>query len=300
MTDFFTHETIPPTGDPAAGPYRVRLGDLGAAWDAEAEAAHRARLMGSRRGAATGLPSLDARFGGALSPGLHVLHGQPGAGKSALGLQIAATCGSPALYVSSEMGLLELARRVVARVTGTYLGRLRTGELSPPTARALFDQACTAAPDLSLADATQAFASPAWLQEAARVTRGAAPHLLIVIDSVHSWAMAAPVNGTEYEVLNAGLASLRALTAQLQCPILIIAERNRQSMQSGGLSAGAGTRKLEYGAESVLDLTRDPEAVTDAAGEWEITLKLEKNRNGEPGRPVRLKFHGALQRFREA
>ena len=101
---------------------------------------------------------------------------------------------------------------------------------------------------------------------------------------------------------------LRAMTvhdddlggAELTCPILAVAERNRASMQSGGISAGAGSRKLEYTPESVWDLQRDPDAAPDAQGEVPVTLRLVKNRNGAAGRKIPLRFHGGLQRFREA
>jgi predicted ATP-dependent serine protease len=38
------------------------------------------------------LPEIDQAIGGALPEGLIILQGAPGAGKSALGLQIAASC----------------------------------------------------------------------------------------------------------------------------------------------------------------------------------------------------------------
>ena len=70
-------------------------------------------------------------------------------------------------------------------------------------------------------------------------------------------------------------------------------------MTSGGLSAGAGTRKIEYGAETVIDLSAEKDVQPDAAGEIPVVLTLAKNRNGAPGRKLYLRFHGPLQRFRE-
>ena len=43
---------------------------------------------------------------------------------------------------------------------------------------------------------------------------------------------------------------------------------------------------------------KDP--TLDAAGEVAVILTIEKNRHGSPGHKVQLRFHGALQRFREA
>jgi len=263
-------------------------------------AAHAARLSGQPRGPISGLPKVDAELGGALPPGLHIIHGQPGAGKTAFVLQLAGSCGCPALFISCEMSPLELLRRSTARVTGTYLRRLKTGELPPGDSLALAKRTIAACPQLVLADATRAFADPGWLRDAALATRGEEQNLLVVLDSVHTWADAAPGAAAEYEALNAALASLRALGHMLDCPVLAVAERNRVSMKGGGLNAGAGTRKLEYCAETVLDLARDPDASPDAAGEVPVQLVFAKNRNGAAGKKVELLFNGALQKFTEA
>ena len=105
------------------------LADLVADLVADAEAAHVAYLTGRPRGPQTGLAAVDEALGGDMAPGVHVLQAAPGAAKTALALQMAATCGFPALYVSAEMQLLELLRRVTSRVTGTFLGKLKSGEL---------------------------------------------------------------------------------------------------------------------------------------------------------------------------
>jgi replicative DNA helicase len=288
------------TTAPPRAPRVVHLGDLLAEWRTEAEAAYAAHEQGIPRGPVTGHKKLDEALGGVLQPGLHLILGGPGVGKTAGALQIAAACGATSLYLSCEMGLLELLRRHTARVTGTYLGRLKSGELHPKEAERLVQLGVEAAPHLVLADATQAYADPDWIRDAAEATRGdRSNHLLIVVDSVHSWVEASPSVASEYDALNAGIAALRQIAAELRCPILAIAERNRASMAKGGMNAAAGSRRFEYGAETVLDLQAEPDAVPDMAGEIAVTLKIEKNRNGAPGRKIPLKFHGALQRFRE-
>lgn len=302
------HEALfPPraaSGNPPAvavptEPTVSRLGDLLGDWQAFAERAHESYATGRPRGPVTGLPTLDRELGNLLEPGLHIAHGDPGTGKTAFALQVAATCGCPALFVSCEMSPLELFRRHTARVTETYLGKFKTGELEPSASLLLARRAAAAAPGLVLADATLAFATQRWIRDAALAVRGDSPHLLIVVDSVHSWIDAAPGDAPEYEALNAGLTGLRALAGALSCPILAVAERNRASMKRGGLSAGAGSRKIEYGATTVLDLARDLERSADLSGEVDVDLRIAKNRNGVAGKKVALKFHGALQRFRE-
>lgn len=283
----------------ADAPRLVRPAQLLAAWQLEAAAAVEARVHGRPRGPITGFPALDDALGGAMTTGVHVLHGTPGAGKTSFSLQIAAQTRCPTLLLSTEMPPLDLLRRVVARTTSTFLGRLRSGELQVEDAVALAQRAVDAVPQLVFADATQGFASPDWLRHAAEATRGEARFLLVIVDSVHSWLDAAPGGIAEYERLGAGLDELHNLALRLDAAILGVAERNRATMQGGGLSASAGHRKFEYLAESVWDLSRESSATPNAAGEVAVSLTLAKNRAGIAGRKVGFMFHGAIQRFRE-
>src|SRR4051812_38605036 len=149
-------ESFTPTAD---APRLARLGDLLGELEADALAAQEAARTGRARGPITGVPTLDRELGGYLAPGIHVIHGNVGAGKTALGLQIAATCGCPALFVSMEMARLELLRRVIARTTETYLGKLKDQTFTPAALMDKARAAAAAAPALVLADATLAYAS---------------------------------------------------------------------------------------------------------------------------------------------
>ena len=280
-------------------PRLLRLGDLLREFGDDAQAAHEARVSGVARGPVSGFPSLDRELSGAWLPGLHWIHGGAGAGKTAFALQVAATCGTPALFVSCEMAPVELLKRHTARETGTFLGRLKSGELTRADAETLARRAIEAAPLLCLADATRAPAPLQFLHDAAQIAKADETGVLIVIDSLHSWAFRLANGLQEYEALNTAISDLQNLSLALKCPILAISERNRASMDSGGVSAGAGTRKIEYSGETVIDLHRVKEAKDDGAGEVTVTLRLSKNRHGAAGKPLELRFNGALQRFRE-
>jgi hypothetical protein len=65
---------------------------------------------------------------------------------------MAARCGFPCLYVSTEMQLMELLRRTTARETETYLGKLKTGELGPRESVRLAAAAATKCGDLAFLD----------------------------------------------------------------------------------------------------------------------------------------------------
>lgn len=300
-----------PATIPADTPRLLSLVDVLGLALADAEAAYEAAQAGRPRGPLSGLPWLDRELGGCFAPGLHVLHGEPGTGKTALALQIAASAACPALFVTTEMGPVELFRRHMARVMSTYLSKLRSGEFSPETFAGLAREAAAAAPMLAFLDATHAYAAPDLLRELSTLWRDRhqdAAHLLLVVDSLHSWANGAPSTyetSNEYEKLNAAVAALQRLGLELNAAVLAVVERNRASMDSTSQSAGAGTRRIEYGAETVLAIQREHEGhekedwKPDARGEYSVHLRVAKNRNGATGPKCSLRFHGALQTFRE-
>src|SRR5437762_2339317 len=96
-------------------PRLTLLSDLIGEFVADTEEAQKALESGKPRGPITSLPRLDEAIGGYFATGLHILQAAPGAGKSAFSLQIAATCQFPSLYITTEMGVLELFRRLIAR-----------------------------------------------------------------------------------------------------------------------------------------------------------------------------------------
>ncbi len=270
----------------------------------DAEARNAALREQRPLGPLTGFKEIDLEIGGCLAEGLNVLHGAPGTGKTAFALQIAAHSQCPCLFVTCEMTPIELLRRQIARVTKTYLGRLKTGELPAAKVRELAIEAVKTTPHLAILDATNCAAPPESLRIALEATRRLNPenrHLLLVVDSIHAWVRGvSPPGSNEYEALNEGLETLRILASQFAIPVLGVGERNRASMKSGGMSAAAGSRLFEYSAETVIDLERKEEAAPDAKGCLPVTLRLVKNRHGTPGKTFSLEFHGATQSFKES
>lgn len=279
----------------------LRLSDVLKEFRADADTANTARITGQPRGALSGLGELDRELSGAFVPGVHFVHGNAGAGKTAFCLQVAAQCLCPCVFVTCEMAPVELLRRHTARVTSTYLNRLKSGEMSGADAEKLALEAIEAAPDLAFMDATRDPANVQSIVDNALIVKGAALHVLIIVDSLHSWAQGNAQGLPEYENLNDAVANLQKIAHALRAPVLVVSERNRDSMkgESDGVSSGAGTRKIEYGAETVISLERKADAVPDGAGEVDIILKLAKNRHGAAGKRISLKFNGALQGFRE-
>jgi replicative DNA helicase len=292
---------------PADTPRLLPFADVVGAWAEDAQAARDAYTTGAPRGPLTGLPRLNEALGGCLAPGLHILHAEPGAGKTALALQVGTGCGCPCIFLTTEMAPLELAKRLTARLTETFLGRLKSGELLPEESLEHLRRAQEKASDFAFVDGTRAFADPATLREQVGVwsERCGARHLLLIVDSLHAWGRGAPWGEqTVYERTSRAVSELRGLAASLSVPLLAVSERNRGSMKGGGLSAGKGSSDIEYACESLWDLavekdTKEQPLPWDANGERGVTLRLEKNRNGSAGVRLPLRFHGALQMFRQ-
>lgn len=268
----------------------------------EAGEANEARKSGQPRGPITGLKSLDEKIGGALPKiGPCMVLGNTGAGKTAFVSQIAANCGFPALFVTTEMAPAELFRRQMARVNTQFLGRFKSGEMTPYEVEAMAQHTAEQMPLLSFIDATVAIARRDYLREQIEIARGNAKTILLVIDSLHTWTRGAYSEKPEYEALNEGLRAIQSLCHEAQCGALVVCEQNRAAIKdgtAGNVNAGAGSRFIEYGAEIVFDLQASKEL--DGAGEKAVTLTLAKNRHGASGASIKLQFNGALQRFREA
>jgi replicative DNA helicase len=294
-TGLFESEGLPV---PSLGPTLARVDALLDALAAETRQAADDRRHGRPLGPISGFPSLDRELGGAFSPGIHVLGAVPGLGKTALALQIAAGCGVPSIVASTELSSRDVVRRIIASATRTPLRRLQTGRLSPEEVVELGRRAATSAPGLAIADATQGGVDGAWLERAIGVMRGEGGHLLLVVDSLHSWVESISPGVDEYVALCAGIACLRRIAVGGDVAVLCIVERNRASMKGGGISAGAGSRKIEYSAETVLSLDRD-DASPDREGRAPLTLTIEKNRRGMPRVKIPLLFDGPIQRFEE-
>ncbi len=293
-------------------PKTYRLDALLDEFDTYADKLDEAKAAKSKIGPVTGFQALDWHLCGALQPGLHVLTGNTGSGKTAFCLQVAAACGFPVLYVTCEMCALELFRRIIARVTETPLQQLKNPAEALPaeTMKELARRTVKAVGHLALADATLAFADPTWIRDQAQLIKDAddAEHVLILIDSLHSWA--AWLNADEYERLNVALKSLRQLSSELNCPVLYIAEQSKTANRENakgrdlGTSSPAGFRGIEYGAESVIglrvDVDKEGKVKADRNGGIPVRVTLLKNRNGVAGVSVTMSFCGALQKFEEA
>jgi replicative DNA helicase len=280
------------------------LGDLLPTLIADNDAAIDALRTGKARGPCTGIAPLDEALGGFFEAGLHTIQANTGAGKTALALQIASDCQFPALYVSAEMPVLELFRRLIARQTNTFLGRLKTGGLSSDGIKKLALATAGNLPHIALMDATAGLASLNLIGQTATKLKARfnAKTVLVVIDSLHVWARSLMRGqGSEFEIVSEGAARATELAAILAAPIIALCHRNREGNKragGAGLHAARGSGDIEYESWSVLDLHRDMEEHEDANGEVSVTMRFYKNRSNGFTAPVETMFCGRLQSFR--
>lgn len=279
----------------------------------EEDAARDAKAQGRVMGPITGFGELDRELGGFLAAGLHTLLAAPGVGKTTLALQIATQSGGPVLYVSAEMRRVELLRRLIARQTNTFLGKLRGGALSHAELVRLAKQTAEKSPQLALFDAQEAVAVSGGAGACAKALEARAealrahfnsPHVLIVIDSVTEWAPLAVAGGeisNDYALAEHAINSLKTLASNLACPVLVIAHRHRAAQNSGAdrLHGAKGTGRFEYISESVWDMERLKEAPPEEGASY-VGLTLLKNRYGANNTTFRLLFEGRVQRFSPA
>ena len=299
---------------PTSTPNPALTCDLVADLLCEELSAREAREAGRAPGPLTSFEPLDRELGGFLAPGVHTVLAAPGAGKTALCLQIAARCGCPALYVSAEMRRVELMRRLIARETGEYLGKLRGGQLETEKLIAIAGRTARQTPQMALFDAQEAASDP--MGGGATVSALAArvgalkghfqsDHVLIVIDSVTEWAPLAAMSdpsgagSSEYALAEVAVNGLKNLASVLKCPVLAIAHRHRaaQGKEADRLHGAKGTGRYEYISESVWDMERDPQNRPPGGEASYVDLTLLKNRYGAVGRTFRFCFEGRIQKF---
>lgn len=301
--------TIPTT--PIAGksddkptPHVVRFADLIDAFGLDVERKYDAKQSGHRLGCSTGLPGLDDELGEYLENGLHLIQGAPGAGKTAFGLQMAARCGFPALYISTEMPAIELLRRTTARETGTFLRKLKTGELGRAESVRLAMKAAQACPDVAIVDGLKVHPTADFIIKTATALRETcqADSVLIVLDSAQAWIRQRMSlrNTMEYEETNHCIGELVEIADTVRCPLVTINHRNRAgNKEGGGMHASKGSGDWEYFIETGIDLAPEKNSGPDPQGEIPINATIWKNRNGVPNIARYLRFAGAVQRFRE-
>ncbi len=251
----------------------------------------------------TRLPALDAALRGGLPPGkMAVIVGAPGSCKTSLATWLLSEFelqGACAMYIASDENRSGIAIRL-----GQQHGLQREALESPmPAARARFAKDLRDhRPNLYIVDPLR---DRLTLEEAERklsaTARAQGKLAVLIVDSLQTVQSAAPaLDDTPHARLNAVINSCRAI-ADRGTIVIAISEMNRGgyrsttgAQESSMLASGAGSSRIEYGADLQLSLA----AVANEPGC--VDVSVNKNRIGSDKPVFRIRINFARATFSEA
>jgi replicative DNA helicase len=252
-------------------------------------------------GLSTGHRDLDRRLRG-LAPGSFVVVGaRPSMGKTAWGLGTAidnALHDVPTMFVSAEMGTVEIFGRVASMVTDIPGEDIRLGRLSEAQWGRLErgGQALASTP-FQIMD--KAAATPGEVRLKAKAMKAAHGLGLVVVDYLGLLTPQAKKERRELEVSETAWL-LKTMARDLGCVVIALSQLNRgcearadkRPMLSDLRESGA----IEQHADVVLFLYRDEVYNPGSPDRGTAELIIAKNRNGPTGM-VRLAWLPTLARF---
>jgi replicative DNA helicase len=236
----------------------------------------------------TGLKDLDTIIHGMRPGDLVIVGGRPGDGKSALITQIAAHVGLdlklPTLVCSLEMKRPEIYNRIVAARLSINLSELNTGKLSDQAWTKLAQQAGISADAPFWVDhnTDQTLAS---IQTLARRWKRRHDLKLLVIDYLQ--LIKGPRAENRQAEVGAISRGLKVLASQLDIPILVAAQLNRNQTQrsdkSPQISDLRESGSLESDAAVVILIDRPENTDRKTVRKGEADAIVAKHRHGPQG-----------------
>jgi replicative DNA helicase len=264
-------------------------------------------------GLSTGFKQLDQMTDGLHGAEMFVIAARPSMGKTALAMNmaehIAVETGKPVAVFSLEMSSQQLVQRLLCSIARVNLASIRNGFLSERDFPALTAGAARLASAKIFVDDTSSLSI---LELRAKARRMKSQHDIqaIFIDYLQllrsTSSRAKDSRQLEIAEISAGL---KALSKELNIPIVVLAQLNRNPEQRTGESKGrprlsdlreSGT--IEQDADVVGLLIREEyyadtdEAKAEAVGK--ATLIIAKQRNGPTG-DVHLTFIKEYARFED-
>lgn len=241
----------------------------------------------------TRLATLDSFLPGGWVPGLYLLGGMPGRGKTGFGLFQAigaAQAGTPVLFVSADQGVTELLARLLCGEAGLPIGAWwqlkradeRLADLAEAGARLPLDK-MHFVDDLGAAGIA---GLPAVVRRLSAQT-GQTPFVVVDYLQVLRPAKSEDAGQERVRIARAG-DQLRQLVRSAGLRLLALSSTNRASYhEDPGLEALKGSGDLEFSADAVFLLR-------DAAEEDDEPVMRSL---GDPLPPISLELHVLKNRF---
>lgn len=269
----------------------------------------------SIRGVPTGMERLDDILGG-FQPGLSLLSGGPGVGKTSLAFQIgadAAEIGTPTLYVAFENSPEQLTLKGISAMADVNSQAVKRGHRSLDDLRPAAARWREKTRRLALIEGRGDLRISQIRGKARRLmNRFDAGRCLIIVDYLQLYAKSAEhfegmSVAERVEIMGDQLGSLGK---RLRSPVLAVSSQTRAGYGRGGGSTDLDTLKesgdLEYMAEAVAFLTEVDDRMVQPPARA-VDLTISKNRHGEIGsinllfRPDlgTMELHGPRIRMKE-
>lgn len=259
-----------------------------------------------RRGYDTGFYPLTAMTSGFSAGQLIVIAARPGLGKTTLALNmldaVMLSSKKLGLFFSMEMSADELMDRYVSSLASVPLSAIKTGQMSEAQESEVWRVSAEALQSRNLIIDDRERRTPQDILMTARKYKRQSEIGAIVVDYLQ--LMSSPAHsGDRTQEVGEISRSLKALAKQLGCPVIALAQLNREVTKFNRkprLSDIRESGQIEQDADIVMFLHRD-EPKEDKDGNAPpctgvTELILAKHRNGAVG-TIKLVFQGQYSRY---
>lgn len=251
----------------------------------------------------TGLPSLDAFIPGICPGHMVVVAGEPGSGKTTLGLglaeRVALHSGDVALVFSLEMTDVELTNRALASVGSVPLKHISEGHSMRDSDWPGLTGAVAKLNDAPLILCDDASLTMREIRQICRTVKREHGLGVVAVDYI-GLIKGEQKNASRYDVVTEISKGMKRLAKELGVPVVVLAQLNR------GPKARANKRptksdlrdsgQIEADADVVVLVHRDNDSPAGQAGVTELIV--DKNRHGPTG-IAHVQHQGHFHRFVE-
>lgn len=239
----------------------------------------------------SGIAKFDEAVGGELRPGLVIFTGEPATAKSALALMMAACSTPQSLYVTCEMPVREVFKRLISRHKHVSLNAIAQKRVSGEQYKTLGNETISELHKMSILDGMAGYVSDDLIRghiNALSTTES----VFLVIDSAQAWMAAGLASGQlqDQNAVTKTVQSLVDFAAHQNSYVFVISQKNSKYTEL--------ERQLEFAADTVVDFYWERNGNPDAQGNRTLRLTFVKNRHGEAKKQIFLNFIGEYQDFK--